>query len=98
MIKRQGRFLIYLMIGGLLLSAIGSCLFITNIFPGDARKLADSLVPFSGRMITVQPAEIDDILYNPGIGFADFHFGWGHPPGPVPPHDRRLLPLALGGA
>jgi hypothetical protein len=29
---------------------------------------------------TVNPREIDDVLYNPGIGFADFHFGFGNPP------------------
>ena len=29
---------------------------------------------------TVTPREIDDVLYNPGIGFADFHFGFGDPP------------------
>jgi hypothetical protein len=27
--------------------------------------------------VTVRPAEIDDILYNPGMGIADFHFGEG---------------------
>jgi hypothetical protein len=31
---------------------------------------------------TVRPKPIDDILYNPGIGFADFHFGFEHPPPP----------------
>lgn len=30
--------------------------------------------------VTVRPIETSDILYNPGMGFADFHFGWGHPP------------------
>ena len=29
---------------------------------------------------TVHPHEIDDVLYNPGMGFTDFHFGFGHPP------------------
>jgi hypothetical protein len=28
----------------------------------------------------VRPAEIDDVLTNPGMGFADFHFGFDHPP------------------
>ena len=32
--------------------------------------------------VTVRPIEISDILYNPGMGFADFHFGWGNPPPP----------------
>lgn len=30
--------------------------------------------------ITAHPKEIEDILYNPGMGFADFHFGFDHPP------------------
>ena len=28
--------------------------------------------------VTVQPIEIEDVLYNPGMGFADFHFGSGN--------------------
>lgn len=32
--------------------------------------------------ITIHPREIADILYNPGMGFADFHFGFDHPPEP----------------
>jgi hypothetical protein len=32
------------------------------------------------RTVTVHPQEIDEILYNPGMGFADFHFGaFGRP-------------------
>jgi len=34
-------------------------------------------------LITVYPVQIDDILYNPGMGFADFHFGFDHPPSPA---------------
>ena len=34
----------------------------------------------TGTVVTVQPREIDDVLDNPGMGFADFHFGFGHPP------------------
>ncbi|MBW2453539.1 MAG: DUF4832 domain-containing protein [Deltaproteobacteria bacterium] len=26
--------------------------------------------------VTVEPTTIDDVLFNPGMGFADFHFGW----------------------
>jgi hypothetical protein len=38
-------------------------------------------------VVTVRPIETSDILYNPGMGFADFHFGWGNPPpaGQYPP-------------
>jgi hypothetical protein len=32
--------------------------------------------------VTVRPIEIRDVLYNPGMGFADFHFGSGNPPAP----------------
>jgi hypothetical protein len=32
--------------------------------------------------VIVHPREITDILYNPGMGFADFHFGFDHPPAP----------------
>ena len=30
--------------------------------------------------VTLHPREITDVLYNPGMGFADFHFGFDHPP------------------
>ncbi len=33
--------------------------------------------PASPSTVTARPAEIDDILYNPGMGIADFHFGEG---------------------
>jgi hypothetical protein len=31
-------------------------------------------------LVTAHPKELDEILYNPGMGFADFHFGFDHPP------------------
>ncbi|MFA6146748.1 MAG: DUF4832 domain-containing protein [bacterium] len=34
-------------------------------------------------IVTVRPVEISDVLYNPGMGFADFHFGFGNPPPPI---------------
>lgn len=34
--------------------------------------------------VTVRPVEIDKVLYNPGMGFADFHFGSGNP---LPPDE-----------
>ena len=46
---------------------------------------------------TVRPVEISDVLYNPGMGVADFQFGWGsgkplptpeeYPPRPSPIFD-----------
>jgi len=38
--------------------------------------------PVSPASVTVRPLEIDEVLYNPGMGFADFHFGSGNPPPP----------------
>jgi hypothetical protein len=40
---------------------------------------ADADVP----TVTARPAEIDDLLYNPGIGVADFHFAGGGDPPPA---------------
>src|SRR5262245_52783929 len=64
-----------LLIGTLFLCAMQSCV---------------AVGPSSGRTVTVRPAEIDDILYNPGMGFADFHFGIGEP---LPPsqHPRSTV-------
>lgn len=37
-------------------------------------------LPKSDQTVTVAPQEIDDLLYNPGMGIADFHFGFEQPP------------------
>jgi len=31
----------------------------------------------SNKLLTIHPAESNDVLTNPGIGFSDFHFAWG---------------------
>src|SRR5207245_8617817 len=49
------------------------------------------MVPPRGSTVTVQPTEIDDILYNPGMGFADFHLGFGKPPLPPSQHPRPTV-------
>ncbi len=36
----------------------------------------------ASQRVSVSPKQIDDVLYNPGMGFADFHFGFGKPPSP----------------
>ena len=59
----------------------------------------NTIVPPRGSTVTVLPTEIHDILYNPGMGFADFHFGLWEPtitPQPASLSDGRLLPLVLG--
>jgi hypothetical protein len=40
--------------------------------------------------VTVHPGEIKDVLYNPGMGLADFHFGFGHPP-PTDQYPRQTV-------
>ncbi|MEX5281372.1 DUF4832 domain-containing protein [Nitrospira tepida] len=50
----------------------------------DGERLRAASFEPSAPMVTVTPVEIDEVLYNPGMGFADFHFGFGHPP----PADR----------
>ncbi len=44
------------------------------------RAVPDSDAPTATGTVTVHPKESDQILYNPGMGLADFHFGFGHPP------------------
>ena len=55
------------------------------------RRRPERQVPPRGSTVTVQPTEIDDILYNPGMGFADFHLGFGNPPLPPSQHPRPTV-------
>jgi hypothetical protein len=48
-------------------------------FKSDTSMVRDAAALSSGGTVTVRPNEIDDILYNPAMGFADFHFGIGSP-------------------
>lgn len=41
-------------------------------------------------MVTVHAKEIKDVLYNPGMGLADFHFGFEHPPS-TDQHPRQTV-------
>jgi hypothetical protein len=58
-------------------TALGGLLFAGCGGDGSTGVSLDLSVPTTA---TVRPAEIDNVLYNPGMGFADFHFGWGDPP------------------
>jgi hypothetical protein len=49
---------------------------------GSISRVPASSIRESPSTVTVRPIEIDDVLYNPGMGFADFHFGSGNPPSP----------------
>ncbi|MBI5482325.1 MAG: DUF4832 domain-containing protein [Deltaproteobacteria bacterium] len=48
--------------------------------PGDAGGGDVAPPPADAPTTTVTPTAIDDLLLNPGIGFADFALGWGSPP------------------
>lgn len=40
-------------------------------------RVSDAVRLSSGPTVTVRPVAIDDILYNPGMGLADFHLAKG---------------------
>jgi len=85
MMKRKWWTLAVLMILGLLLWTIESGesgVLIDSGFGSIAGTAPGAKVPLLGPVVTVQPKEIHEILYNPGMGFADFHFGFGNPPPP----------------
>ena len=79
MIKSNRSILAQLLIGGLLLWPIQSCIPTSSGVKNDTGTVPDAVALSSGRTVTVRPTEIEDILYNPGMGFADFHFGIGSP-------------------
>ena len=71
-----------LLIGSLLLWAIQSDISTNSGFKNGTSTVPDAVALSSVQTVTVRPTEIDDILYNPGMGFAGFHFGIGNPPPP----------------
>src|SRR5262249_42203829 len=78
--------------GGLLMAtllgcAILSCIAATNTNFGEDASTAPAAAT---TVTTVRPSEIDDILYNPGMGFADFHFEIGSPL-PLGQHPRSTV-------
>jgi len=63
--------------------AAGAILFYAcGLSRGSIYSVPESSFPESPSTVTVRPIEVDDVLYNPGMGFADFHFGSGNPPPP----------------
>ena len=91
MIKQKGRIPALLPILGFLLWTIESCVPINLGFVSDVGVAPNATVPPRGPTVTVQPTEIEDILYNPGMGFADFHLGFGNPPLPPRQHPRPTV-------
>jgi hypothetical protein len=71
--------LVRLLTGGLLLWTILPGIPTNSGFKNGTNTVPDAVALSAGRTMTVGPTEIDDILYNPGMGLADFHFGIGSP-------------------
>jgi Beta-galactosidase len=90
-IKNRGRFPALLLILGFLLWTRESGVPINLAPASDVGRGPNAMVPARGSTVTVQPTEIDDILYNPGMGFADFHLGFGNPPLPPSQHPRPTV-------
>ena len=44
----------------------------------DASVTVEVTVTAVSTTVTVRPTTIDDVLYNPGMGFVDSHFGYGY--------------------
>jgi hypothetical protein len=65
--------LVFLLAVSILLASCG-------ISRGAVLSVAENPVDSTPTTVTARPVEIDEVLYNPGMGFADFHFGWDHPP------------------
>ena len=59
-----------------------------SVSDGNRSSVSDAQA--SKATVTVRPREIDDLLYNPGMGFTDFHFGFGHPP-PIEDYPRATV-------
>ena len=71
--------LIFLQAVSMLLSAhVADGGAIISFTPGAVNpSVAGNPVIAPSKTVTVRPVEISDVLYNPGMGFADFQFGWG---------------------
>src|SRR5262245_47847755 len=68
------------LISALIMATAVSCASTHSSLPTVGPHAQARSEPIAQRTVTVHPQEIDEILSNPGMGFADFHFGqFGHP-------------------
>ncbi|HEX7765302.1 MAG TPA: DUF4832 domain-containing protein, partial [Nitrospira sp.] len=75
-LMNQMRLALPLMLAALLITG-------TSCVASSEKQRADrSRMAATSQRVTLYPLEITDTLYNPGMGFADFHFGFDHPPAP----------------
>lgn len=68
-------------------SGLSGCAADRSQAPASARDA----VPAASKTITVHPSVSDEILYNPGMGFADFHFGLERKPAIPAEHPRSTV-------
>jgi len=86
--RQPGGLLIATLLGWAILL---SCTATNSNFGEGASLAPDAVLLSSGATVTtVRPTGIDDILYNPGMGFADFHFEIGSPL-PLSQHPRSTV-------
>lgn len=88
--KGRGSVLALLLMSSSLLWSLQSCLPLNSGSSDGTAARRDAKDLSSGQTVTVRPTEIDDVLYNPGMGFADFHFGIGSPL-PLSQHPRSTV-------
>jgi Domain of unknown function (DUF4832)/Beta-galactosidase len=89
-IRGRGSILALLVIGSSLLWAVQSCRPRTASFENGIPARQGAAAVSSRDTVTARPTEIDDVLYNPGMGFADFHFAIGSPL-PFDQHPRSTV-------
>ena len=83
---------------GVIMATVVSCISAGSSMPTEDHHAETGRKPIAQRTVTVHPQEINEVLYNPGMGLADFHFGFEHPPSTdrVPATDGGLLPVVVG--
>src|SRR5690349_14914973 len=82
MTGREGRYVL-LATWLAVMTGLANAISVSTVY-GDNKHVGDgnrsSATDAQEPETTVRPREIDDLLYNPGMGVTDFHFGFGHPP------------------
>jgi len=78
------------LISAVIMATEVSCASARSNLPTKGSHAQAGSEPIALQTVTVHPQEIDEILFNPGMGFADFHFGIGSP---LPPsqHPRSTV-------
>ena len=68
------------LLSAVIMATAVSCASARSSLPTEGSQAQLGSESIAQRTVTVHPQEIDEILLNPGMGFADFHFGqFGHP-------------------